>query len=56
MKDTDQSQRCGKLSWIYKFLLIIHSKLQPYYKTTKQTKRQEGLEIGRRTSKGVQGT
>ena len=34
VEDTNQSQGCGKLSWIYKFLLMIHPKLQPYCKTT----------------------
>jgi len=35
---------------------MIHPKLQPYYKTTEQTKRQERLEMGGRTSKDVQRT
>jgi len=35
---------------------MIHPKLQSYCKTTEQTKGQEGLEIGGRTSKGIQGT
>ena len=56
VENTDQSQGCGKLPWICKFLLMIHSKLQPYCKTTEWTKGKEGLEIGGRTSKGIWGT
>jgi len=32
---------------------MIHPKVQPYCKTTKQTKGQEELEMGRRTSKSI---
>jgi len=35
---------------------MIHPKLQPYCKTTEQTKGQEELEMGGRASKGVQET
>ena len=53
VENTDQSQGDGKLPWICKFLPIIHPKLQPYCKTTEQTKGQEGLEMGRRTSESI---
>ena len=53
VEDTDQSQEYKKLPWICKFLLTIHPKLQLYCKTTEQTKRQEGLEMGRGTSESV---
>jgi len=32
---------------------MIHLQLQPYSKTIKQIKGQEGMEIGRRASKGI---
>ena len=41
------------LPQVRKLLPMIHPKLQPYCKTTEQTKGQEGLEIGRRTSEGI---
>ena len=56
MKDTNTGQRHRKLPRVCKFLLMIHPKLQPHSKTTEQTKRQEGLEMGRRTSKSIQRT
>jgi len=34
VEDTDQSQGCGKLPWIHKFLPMIYPKLQLYCKTT----------------------
>jgi len=53
MEDTDQSQGCRKLPWIHKFLPTIHLKLQPYCKTTEQTKGQEGLEMERGISESI---
>jgi len=32
---------------------MIHSQLQSYSKTFEQTQRQEGMEMGRRTLKGI---
>jgi len=32
---------------------MIHPQLQPYNKTIKQIKGQEGMEMGRRTSKDI---
>jgi len=32
---------------------MIYPKLQPYSKAIKQTKKQEGLEMGRGTSEGI---
>ena len=51
MEDTDKSQRCGKLPGIRQFLSTLYTKLQPYCQTTKQAKRQERVEMGRKTSK-----
>ena len=56
MEDTNEGQRYRKLPRVYKFLLTVHLKLQPHGKTLKQTKRQEGLEMGRRTSESIQRT
>ena len=53
VEDTDKDQGCGKLSRVCKLLPMIYPKLQPYSKAIEQTKRQEGLEIGRRTSEGI---
>ena len=35
---------------------MIHPKFQPYSKTIEQIKRQERMEMGRRTPKGIQRT
>ena len=53
VEDTDKSQGCGKFLQVCKLLPMIYPKLQPYSKAIEQTKRQEGLEIGRETSKSV---
>jgi len=53
MEDTNEGQRYRKLPSVHKFLLTVHLKLQPYGKTLEQTKRQEGLEIRRRTSESI---
>ena len=53
MEDTDKSEGCKKHLRLHKFLLKIHPKLQSYGKTIVQTKRQEKLEVGRGTPKGV---
>jgi len=56
MKDTNKSKGCGKLPETCKFLLTIHPKLQPYSKAIKRTKEQKGLEVGRKTLKGIRKT
>jgi len=53
VENTNESQRCRKLPWICKLLLMLYSKLQPYSKTTKQAKRQEGLKMERRTPESI---
>ena len=56
MEDTNEDQRCRKFPRVRKFLPIVHPKLQPHSKTLEQTKEQEGLEMGRRTSESIQQT
>jgi len=53
VENTNKSQECREFSWICQFLLMIYPQLQSHSKATKQTKGQEGMEMGRRTSKGV---
>ena len=53
MEDTNKGQRCRKLPRAHKFLLTVHPKLQLHGKTLEQTKGQEGLEMGRRTSESI---
>ena len=53
IEDTGKDQRCGKLSQVCKLLSVVYPKFQPYNKAIKQIKRQERLEIGRRTSEGI---
>ena len=56
MEDTNKSQQCGEFPQICQFLLMLYPKFQLYSKTAKRIKRQERMEMGRRTSKGIQGT
>ena len=53
MKDTNKSERHGKLPRVCKFLLMLYTKLQPHCQAIEQTKRQERVEIGRRTPKSI---
>jgi len=53
MKDADKSEKHGKLPGVCKFLLTLYTKLQPHCQAIKQTKRQERVEVGRRTPKSV---
>ena len=52
-EDTDKSKGHGKLPRLCKFLSMIYPKLQLYGKAIKWIKRQEGLEVGRGTSKDI---
>ena len=56
MEDANEDQRCRKLSRICKLLQTIHSKLQPYSETIKQTEEKERMEVERRTSTSLQQT
>jgi len=56
MEDTDEDQRCRKLPRIYELLQMIHSKLQPYSETIKQTKGNKRMGVERRTSTSLQQT
>jgi len=53
MKDANKSERCGKLPGICKLLLTLYTKLQPHCQAIKQTKRQERVEMERRTPKSI---
>ena len=53
MKNTNKSQGHQEFPWICQFLPMIHPQLQSHSKTTKQTEGQEGVEVGRRISKGI---
>ena len=53
VEDTNKSQRCREFSQICQLLLTIHSQLQSYGETFERTQRQEGMEMGRRASKGI---
>ena len=53
MENTNKSQRHQEFPWIHQFLPMIYPQLQLHSKATKQTERQEGMEMERRTSKGI---
>ena len=53
MENTNKSQGCQEFPRIRQLLPTIYLQLQSYSETTKQTERQEGIEMGRRTSKGI---
>ena len=53
MEDADNSERCGKLPRVCKFLLTLYTKLQPHCQDIKQTKRQKRVEVGRETLKSI---
>ena len=53
MENTNESERHGKFPRVCKLLLTIHPKLQPHGKAIERIERQEGLEVGRRTPKGI---
>jgi len=53
MEDANKSERCGKLSGIFKLLSTLYTKLQPHCQAIKQTKRQERVEMRRGTSKSI---
>ena len=53
VENTNKTQRCQEFPQICQCLLMIHPQLQPYSKTIKRIKGQEGMEMGRRASKGV---
>jgi len=53
MKDANKSERHGKLPGICKFLSMLYTKFQPHCQAIKQTKRQERVEIGRKTPKSI---
>ena len=52
MENTNENKRSRKLLRICEFQLEVHLKLQLYSKAIKWPERKEGMEIGRRTSKG----
>ena len=56
MENTNKSQGRWEFPWIHQFLLTIYPQLQSHSKATKWTERQEGMEIGKRISKGIQKT
>ena len=53
MKDANKSKRHEKLSRVFKFLLMLYTKLQLHCQAIKQTKRQERVEVGRETPKSI---
>jgi len=54
MENANENQGSRKLLRICKFLSEVHSELQSYRKTIKQSKRKEGIEMERRTSTSFQ--
>jgi len=56
MENTNKGQGCREFPQIRQLLLTIYPQFQLQSKTIKQAERQEGMEMGGRTSKGVQGT
>ena len=56
MENTNKNQGYWKFPWIYQFLLTIYPQLQSHSKGTKQTEEQKEMEMGGRTSKGIQRT
>ena len=53
MEDTNQDEGHRKFPRICELLQIIHSKLQPYNKATKQVKEKERMGVERRTSTSI---
>jgi len=53
VEDSNKNQGHREFPRICQFLLVIHPQLQPYSKTIKQIKGQEGMEMGRRASEDV---
>ena len=53
IENTNKSQRCWEFPWICQLLPTIHSQLQSYSKAIEWVKGQEGMEMGRGTSKGI---